>query len=162
MKKSLFYNTVLILSILFISSSCTSSDDGETLNNLEEIATIKNTTAVGTWIVTNFNDSGQDKTSNLDGYQFTFETNGVLTASNTTNTYTGSWSVTSDNSSSPSNNSSNSHDDEIEFNILFSSPSVFQELSDDWHIISHSSTMIKLTDISGGNGGTDFLTFEKS
>ncbi len=37
----------------------------------------------------------------------------------------------------------------------------FEELSDDWDIISHSSTKIELIDISGGNGGTDYLTFEK-
>jgi len=65
-------------------------------------------------------------------------------------------------SSSSSSSSSNSNSDDIDFNISFSSPNDFEELSDDWHIESHSSTMIKLKDVSGGNGGTDFLTFEKN
>jgi hypothetical protein len=38
----------------------------------------------------------------------------------------------------------------------------FEDLNDDWDIISRSSTKIELIDISGGNGGTDYLTFEKN
>ena len=37
----------------------------------------------------------------------------------------------------------------------------FEDLNDDWDIISQSSSKIELIDISGGNGGTDYLTFEK-
>jgi len=29
-------------------------------------------------------------------------------------------------------------------------------------VIQQSSTLIKLEDVSGGNGGTDYLTFEKN
>lgn len=46
---------------------------------------------------------------------------------------------------------------------MFSSPAVFaDELTDDWDIISYSATKIQLIDVSGGNGGTDYLTFEKN
>ena len=81
--------------------------------------------------------------------------NNVLTASNGTNNYTGTWSIT-DNSS---NDDSISH---LDFNIEFSSPAQFEELSDDWEIIEKSTNLIKLKDVSGGNGGTDYLTFEKN
>ena len=37
----------------------------------------------------------------------------------------------------------------------------FEELSDDWDITSSSNTKIDLIDVSGGNGGTDTLIFEK-
>ena len=69
--------------------------------------------------------------------------------------YTGTWSVT--NSSSSSSSSS----DDIDFNILFNSPPNFEELSEDWDIISHTSAKIELIHVSGGNGGTDYLTFER-
>ncbi len=50
---------------------------------------------------------------------------------------------------------------EIDFNIFFAAPADFNELSEDWNIISYSSNKIELIHESGGNGGTDLLTFEK-
>ena len=37
----------------------------------------------------------------------------------------------------------------------------FEELNDDWDVVSQSATKIELIDVSGGNGGTDYLTFER-
>jgi len=56
------------------------------------------------------------------------------------------------------NNSAN----EIDFNIFFESPLNFSKLSEDWEIISFTSSKIELKHVSGGNGGTDLLTFEKN
>ena len=50
---------------------------------------------------------------------------------------------------------------EIDFNIFFAAPEDFNELSEDWNIISFSENTIELIHESGGNGGTDLLTFEK-
>ena len=33
---------------------------------------------------------------------------------------------------------------------------------DDYKIIEYSATVIKLKHVSGGNGGTDYLTFTKN
>ena len=101
-------------------------------------------------------DSGEDKTASFNGYNFTFGSNNLLTANNGTNNYTGYWSVENSNSNddSPSN--------DLDFNITFSTPLQFVELSDDWEILQRSATVISLTDVSGGNGGTDFLTFTKN
>ena len=87
---------------------------------------------------------------------FTFANAGVLTASNGANTYNGTWSVTSDNSGddSPSN--------DLDFNIGFSAPSNFAELTEDWNILERTDTKVRLVHVSGGNGGTDYLTFEKN
>ena len=46
--------------------------------------------------------------------------------------------------------------------LNFSTPVSFIEISDDWNVIERTDTKIKLQDISGGNGGTDYLTFEKN
>ena len=51
---------------------------------------------------------------------------------------------------------------DIDFNIFFSAPADFAELSEDWDIISHTASKIELIHVSGGNGGTDLLTFEKN
>ncbi|MFN7419673.1 MAG: hypothetical protein ACK5RV_02185, partial [Flavobacterium sp.] len=70
-------------------------------------------------------------------------------------TYTGVWSVTDSNSNDDSM-------DDLDFNIAFTTPANFLELTDDWDIQSRTDTKIELIDISGGNGGTDYLTFEKN
>jgi hypothetical protein len=37
---------------------------------------------------------------------------------------------------------------------------VFEDLNDDWDIVTYTSAKIELISVSGGNGGTDTLTFE--
>ena len=39
--------------------------------------------------------------------------------------------------------------------------SILDELEDDWEVIEYSSTQIRLKDVSGGNGGTDYLYLSK-
>ena len=63
------------------------------------------------WIMTYFYDRDSDETSDYNGYTFTFENSGTLTATNGTNTYTGLWSVTNSNSNDDSSN-------DIDFNII--------------------------------------------
>ena len=68
-------------------------------------------------------------------------------------------------SSKPKKKEEDDDDDDygdVDFNIVFSTPADFEELTEDWHIISISNTKIELTHVSGGNGGTDFLTFERN
>lgn len=123
-------------------------------NNNATTGDISNTVTSGNWRVSYYNDSGIDETYHFTGYSFVFATNGVLTASNVTNTYTGTWSVTD----------SNSNDDslsDLDFNIYFSAPAEFEDITDDWDIKSYSSTKIELEDESGGGSGTDRLIFEK-
>jgi hypothetical protein len=160
MKKTFYFGFAMLLSISLMASACSSDDDGDSSSNsnTQQIIAIENTVESGNWRVTYFFDTDSDETSDFNGYAFTFSDNGTLTATNGTNTYTGSWSVTDSSSSSDDDSS----DDDIDFNISFSSPPDFAELTDDWDIIEYSDTRIALIDISGGNGGTDYLTFEKN
>ncbi|MAD96817.1 MAG: hypothetical protein CMB99_05745 [Flavobacteriaceae bacterium] len=143
---------MLLSAILF--SAC-SSDDDSSSDNSQQIAQVEGIVEASTWRITNFNDSGQDETSDFTGYSFTFASNGTLTASNGTTTLDGTWSITNDSSSSSSN--------DIEFNIFFPVPDTndFEDLNDDWDIVSTSATKIELIDDSDG-GSTDRLTFEKN
>ena len=158
MKMSIFNRIVIMITIAFLSGACASdSEENSSNNNAAAIEALENNVELGAWIVTYFFDTDQEETSNYNGYDFTFENNGVLTATNGANTFNGTWSVTDSSSSDDS-----SGEDDIDFNIFFSSPPDFEELSDDWDIIQSTSSKIELIDVSGGNGGTDYLTFEKS
>ncbi len=150
MKNISFYSILACIFIINTASTC-SSDDSNSSSTTDPTPII-NTVTQGTWRVTYYFDTDTDDTSDFAGYNFTFGSSNVLTATNGTNTYTGSWSVTSDNSPSS----------DLNFNILFVSPVNFEDLSDDWDIVSRTSTKIELIDVSGGNGGTDYLTFEKN
>jgi len=154
MKKLILIPGLFCLFMLNVASMC-SSDDNSSSSSSNPNPVI-NTVNQGTWRVTSYIDSDTDETSHFTGYNFTFATGNVLTATNGTNTYTGSWSVTIDNSNDDNPSS------DLDFNILFASPANFADLSDDWNIVSRTDTKVELIDVSGGNGGTDYLTFEKN
>lgn len=149
-------NTILVIFIYTgLAMSCDKDDD----NNQQQDSTVGqtiNTAQSGTWKVTYFFDSDQVETDHFTGYVFTFNENGSLVAEKGSTTITGTWSVTDSNSNDDDGGSSGA-----DFNIFFASPPDFEDLSDDWDIVSVSNSKIELTDVSGGNGGTDFLTFEK-
>lgn len=154
----------MVFALLFISCSSDNSDDVITANSMADIQEITNLVSSGTWTITNFMDSGSDETPNFNDYGFSFNADGNLVAENGSITVNGTWSVTDDNSSDDSNDDSSIDDssDDIDFNIFFATPSNFNELSEDWDIVSRTNSKIELIHVSGGNGGTDNLTFEKN
>jgi len=160
MKNKVLFGMILMMSLTLLSATCSSDDDGINPNdNSQEIAEITSTAESGIWRITSYMDSGQDETNDFAGYNFTFGTDGVLTANNGSTTMTGTWSVTDSNSSDDS-----SSDDDIDFNMFFpvSDSNPFEDLNDDWDMVSHTSNRFELMDVSGGNGGTDTLILEKN
>lgn len=139
---------LIIYISMFLMHSCT--DDNTNQNQVNDVI---NAVQSGTWKITYFNDSGNNETSHFAGYNFTFQANGVVNAVSTSNTVTGTWSVTSSGSSNSSGN---------KFNLNFGEIAPFDDLNDDWDIQESSSTVIKLMDVSGGSGEIDYLTFEKN
>ncbi len=156
MRKSLL-GLLTILVLLFVSKSC-DKDEVETEDRITaaDIDPIKGAMMAGDWIITKYFDDNQEETSDYNGYTFKFNADGTLTTTNGNSSLSGAWSVTQSNDGSNDNDSG-----DVDFNILFSSPEIFQELTDDWDIKSYSNAKIELKDISGGDGGTDLLTFEK-
>jgi hypothetical protein len=152
-KENQLRNVITLLLVIIILASCRNNDVSNVCtNNPTDIINIVNN---GTWRITYYYDTDQDETNNFNGYNFTFGANNVLTASNGTITNTGTWTITD----------SNSNDDslsDLDFNITFANPAQFVEISDDWEIMEKSNTVIKLKDVSGGNGGIDYLTFTKN
>ncbi|WP_250432918.1 hypothetical protein [Hanstruepera flava] len=165
MKKLVLFSKVIALSLLFALGSCSSTDDdsstgggsggsggGGTGGNVNaQIDELKTIMATGSWVVTFYFDTDHEETNNFTTFSFIFNPQGSINASNGVDTNNGTWSVTPDSSG----------DGDIDFNISFTSPPDFEEISDDWDVTSYSDDKLELRDVSGGNGGTDLLTFER-
>lgn len=137
--QKIFQTSLIALFLLFLPSCKKDSVS----------ANVSTTIQNGSWKISLFNDSGNDETNHFTGYSFNFGSGGAVSASNGYSSVSGSWSTGND-------------DSQNKLNLNFGDNGNFGELSDDWHIISESSTKIELEDVSGGNGGTDLLTFVKS
>jgi len=159
MKKSNIVYSIIFVGIILITSC--SSDDVLTSIDVNNTAQLVNTVGAGSWHITYYNDSGKDETINFKGYQFTFNSDGSLLATNSTVSINGKWSISNDRSNDYDDDSGHDDNDDIDFNISFLSPRIFEDLSDDWDIVFASGTQIKLKDGSLGDGDIDFLTFEK-
>lgn len=146
-----------LLGLLLVLSGCNKSEESEDdqILGAENASELMSTAQTGDWTISFYYDSEQDETSNFAGYVFTFSSEGVATANNGTNAFTGSWTVTT------SDSSDDSEDDHIHFNLNFTEAFLADEINDDWHVLEVSSNLIRLTDVSG-DGSTDFLTFEKN
>ena len=149
MKAYYLNSCVSIYLIVLLLSSCTGND-----NLITDQGKIESNMVLGIWKIEKFIDSGKNETSNYTDFIFSFKLDGILISNKDSQTYTGFWNITKDHSNDDSI-------DDLDFNIQFSSPEQLEELSEDWHIISFSSNKIEFIHISGGNGGTDYLTFKK-
>lgn len=155
--KSILRKALFALSLLVVFYSC-SKDESISKDEITaaDMVEIKAAVTTGEWIVTYYFDSDMDDTDDYVGYTFTFNADGTLGATNGNISVSGAWSMTTSD-----NGNDDSSDDEIDFNIFFASPDVFMELSEDWDILKFANNKIELMDLSGGNGTTDYLTFEK-
>jgi len=140
----------LTITLIIAVAACSSDDD-----STNSPSAVENIVKAGTWKVTRFEDSGSNETALFSGYDFIFDSNGTLTATSGANLFVGTWSVKGGKSNDDSS-------DDMHFNITFNVNNPFEELTDDWHFVSYSASKIELIDASGGNGGTDYLTFERN
>ena len=160
MKANIFLIAAMSLFVMACDSSDDSNDDNNNSSNSADLTS--EIMEQGDWQITRFEDSGVDQTNDFSGYTFVFNTNGTVAASNGTQTIDGTWNIYDDSSNSSSDDDGNSSDDDdfiLSFNVAETSD--FEDLNDDWDFISVGATKIELIDISGGNGGTDYLTFER-
>lgn len=154
--KNIKLSIALSIAFAILLSSCSKEEDA-TVDNVAEIQEVQSTMQTGNWRITNLNDSGEDETADFTDYTFTFAEDGTITATNGTTTQTGTWSVINDRDDDDTQ-------DDIEFNILFSvsDTSDFEDLNDDWDIVSISDTKIELIDLGDANEAPERLTFERN
>lgn len=144
MKSTLFL--LLIALGLFSCKKDDNSNDSFTITTTNLAATA----STGTWRITYYYDTDHEETANYAGYGFTFAEGNVLTATKAgAATLTGTWTT-------------GVNDSKVKLILSFATPASFAEISNDWHVTERTDTRIKMQDVSGGNGGTDFLTFEKN
>ncbi len=134
----------VILGITFLSAlgSCNKDSNIDPTNSA-------NVLKEGTWKVTLYKDDNQDETSYFQGYSFDFQDGGVVSATSSSQTVNGTWNTRKDSGKTKL---------DLNFDDIFN----FDELDDDWEIVSQTATKIELKDVSGGSGDTDYLTFEKN
>ena len=148
-KKLVLIPMLTVLFMLNVASMC-SNDDDNSSSSSQVITDTQNAVVNGTWRVTLFSEDGSNQTSNFSNYNFTFSSNGTLTAVNGSTTMNGTWSTGTDDSTPKMF---------INFNVT-NGP--FEEISEDWRILSNTSSKIELKHVSGGDGSIDLLTFEKN
>jgi hypothetical protein len=149
MKNPIFQKSLLFLGVLVLLASCKKDDSNTTASFSTSTSSFtKINLPSGKWKITYYNDNGTDETADYTGYEFQFNSSGSVSATNGANSVTGSWSSGTD-------------DDQLKLILDFPTSNSISELNDDWHIVEQSSSKVKLEDISGGGGGTDYLTFEK-
>lgn len=141
--------------LLLGSASCSSDDDGSGNNANITVQALTNTITNQTWRVTSYSEDGIDEISNFSGFNFTFNDNNTVSASNGTDTFDGVWTITDDDDDdNPGSNP--------DLNLTFGSPDDFLEISEDWYTLERTGNRVRLSHISGGDGGTDYLTFERN
>lgn len=101
----------------------------------------------GTWHVSYYFDN-IDETSNYNGYNFTFNSNGSVAAVKGTNNIGGAWSTFV-----------NSGQDIF---LLKFDDSKLDELEDDWKITEYTTTNVRLKNESNSSGETHYLYFTKN
>jgi hypothetical protein len=149
MKKFVLIPMLLALFMLNVASMCSNDDDSGSSPS-QIVTNTQNAVVNGTWRVTLFSEDGSNQTSNFSNSNFTFNSNGTLTAANGSTTMNGTWSAGTDDSTPKMF---------INFNVT---DGPFEEISEDWRILSNTSSKIELNHISGGDGSIDLLTFEKN
>lgn len=126
---------------------CDEDDDNDHDEDDVDDTDLVNVLIDGDWAITYFFDD-KDETSDFAGYVFTFLESGMVQTKKGENVVEGSWY-------------SNGDDGELELELDFGEHEPLDELQDDWDMIEFDGTIIKLKDISGGDGTIEYLTFER-
>ncbi|RDK88321.1 hypothetical protein [Marinirhabdus gelatinilytica] len=128
---------------LRFESDCTTGGGG--IND----AALVNALTMGDWYITYFFDD-VDETATYADYTFNFASDNTATATDTNGTTNGTWSTGAGDET------------ELELNLNFGVTVPLDELADDWDVLEVTNDIIRLKDISGGNGSESFLTFERT
>ena len=109
---------------------------------------VSNILIEGKWIVANYNDSGENETADFEGWELEFFDNGGVVARKGEMVIDGNWEEFID-------------DGIQKLALDFNQDVPFNEFNDDWDIVDVREDRIELQDVSGGDGTTDVLVFER-
>ncbi len=132
---------------LRFESDCLGGGGGGGGGGLDDTALV-NALTTGDWYVTFYFDD-VDETANYQDYTFNFATDGTATATDSGGSTPGTWSTSAGDET------------DLELNLNFGTTIPLDELADDWDVLEATNDIIRLKDVSGGDGSEDFLTFER-
>jgi hypothetical protein len=127
MKKHLKQFAILVFAVAATFASCKKDDNSNDDNSSTTSAIITS----GSWRVSYYHESNDDHTSNFNGYTFTFNSVGTMTATNSSGTTNGTWT---------------NDDSQNELHIYLGDNDPLKDLTKGWLVISKTSTEIKLQD----------------
>lgn len=130
---------------LRFESDCSASVNN---GNVDDTALV-NSLTMGDWYITYYFD-GTDETSNYSDHVFSFSSDGSATATVMSNITNGFWNTSAGDQTA------------LELNLNFGSTSPLDELAEDWDVLEVTNDIIRLKDVSGGDGSIDYLTFERN
>jgi hypothetical protein len=130
-----------------VKDDCDEDDDNDYNDDDVDDSDLRHILVDGLWEITKFMDE-EDETAIFDGYIFDFLENGIVEASKNGQGYRGEWMTYGD-------------DGTLELELFFGNEYPLAEIVDDWDIIEFDGNIIKLKDISGGDGSVEYLTFER-
>lgn len=148
----------LVLMALSLFIACDKDDDNDVMQqqfSTADVTALSSITNVGTWRVSSFIEDGDNITSVFSGFSFTFNDDGTLVVDNGTLTLNGTWQITYDDDR-----------DDVEFEVSISTSmgdldEDFDELSEDWYIITYSDTRIQLSEDDDDDDDDDILILER-
>lgn len=146
--KYLNYKLILVGLLAFSFTACEDDSSDDLQNSSSSPSSSSETIQSASWEITNYEDDNENETYHFNGYRFDFSDNGEASATNGTNTQNGIWSFTNDS------------DGNLKLNLDFGQQEPWDDLEDDWDVLSVSDSKIDLKDVSGGDGSIDLLTFE--
>lgn len=149
MKRNHFFPGLVVMFLLATAAlGCSNDDNGNSAPGITD-AQVRTAITDGLWRVTLYDEGGVIQTSDYSGYSFDFNADGSMTATNGSSNKTGTWNSGPDSGS-------------IKLTITFTdSDGPFESISEDWRVLTSTSSKIELKHVSGGDGSTDLLTFEK-
>jgi hypothetical protein len=127
----------------FILNSITVCSNTSPTNEQNFLSVLQSTN----WKISSYIENGISSQT-FSGYVFTFDSSGSSSVFKDGILAFGNWDTDFSNS-----------DKKL---ILNYPNAILNLLNEDWKIIEYTGTIIKLKNISGGNGGTDYLTFIKN
>jgi hypothetical protein len=128
----------------FCLVGCASNDDDSPSQDPVVAAA---TVIQGQWFVTSYSEDGTVKTDIFQGNSFSFQSDGAVKVTKGGVTLSsGTWKVMQDSG-------------KLKLLLTLSGGSYFEEISEDWEIVSATSSVLSLKSSSGGSGATSLLAF---
>jgi len=138
---------VLLFSILLLASCSTEDDAGDVINN--EFEQVELILPQDVWKVSNLYTDNADRTDDFQNFTFSFREDGTVEGQTDLFTEVGTWAYKS------------STENGEQLILQFNSTTLFDEISNDWKIVSLSISKIELINEGNSSEDTRLLAFSK-